>query len=73
MNIQRCLIQIYDNSNGSLFIRVLYDGMDVTSYLSFCKNELIDSLCPATLFQSYFDTFLQNFLGISSVSEVCKD
>ncbi|PAV65289.1 hypothetical protein WR25_13029 [Diploscapter pachys] len=69
----RMVFEIYDNSNGSFFIRVLYDGVDVTSHLSFCKNKLIDSLCPATLFQNYFDTFLQNFLGISSVSEVCKD
>ena len=67
------IFEAYDQPESPLLVRVLYDGADVTSHLSFCRDKLIDGLCPASALQNYVNNFIKNTLGVSSIAEVCKD
>ncbi|PAV89677.1 hypothetical protein WR25_16694 [Diploscapter pachys] len=69
----RMVFEAYDQPESPLLVRLLYDGVDVTSHLSFCRDKLIDGLCPASALQNYVNNFIKNTLGVSSIAEVCKD
>ncbi|XP_013791443.1 2-phosphoxylose phosphatase 1-like [Limulus polyphemus] len=87
--VSRIIFELYKSNNTSLtsvsnyFIRILFNGKDITKYAPFCKNvtkitkgqlngNLFSLLCPV---ENFFDfvsnSYFHNF-GVSSFSEACR-
>uniref|UniRef100_A0A7E4VA02 2-phosphoxylose phosphatase 1 n=1 Tax=Panagrellus redivivus TaxID=6233 RepID=A0A7E4VA02_PANRE len=74
----RLVFEVYEKTDQTtsdvdwLFLRVLYNGVDHTTNLSFCKT-FVDGLCPANAFEKFARSeMLPTFSGEASVSAICE-
>ncbi|ELT92533.1 hypothetical protein CAPTEDRAFT_92537 [Capitella teleta] len=70
----RLALETWRNHDNEHFIRVVYNGEDVTSSLRLCDHdELVDGLCPLDKF-IYFVRYKDiQFFGKSSYAEACGE
>ena len=71
----RIVLELYESEAhkyiDKYYIRILYNGQDVTQSVKFCKGKLFKGLCNFTLFYDFvFNEILQQF-GYTSYSDVC--
>ena len=71
----RIVLELFESDShkciDKYYIRILYNGQDVTKSVQFCKGKLFKGLCNFTLFYDFvFNEILQQF-GYTSYSDVC--
>ena len=57
--------------NSSLYFRLLYDGADRTSDLSFCSGNLYHNLCPVINLENFIKFQLFRIAQVDSLNELC--
>ncbi|CAD5211328.1 unnamed protein product [Bursaphelenchus okinawaensis] len=58
-------------SSESLFVRVLFNGVDQTVNVGFCSGHLIHGLCPAKKFESFASSGVLKHASLSSLRDIC--
>ena len=70
----RIVFELYSKAVSSgrrHFIRILYNGKDVTSKVIFCRDRTINGMCHLKYFIDFVSEDILRFLGVSKYSEAC--
>ena len=68
----RFIIETYSSSDNTFYIRVLYNGVDLTSSVIFCKSHLIHNMCPLQYFSDFAFRELFRIFKNASYKQICK-
>ncbi|CAL2040466.1 unnamed protein product [Caenorhabditis brenneri] len=68
----RVVFEIYETPEKSRFLRVLHDGVDITSSIHFCTR-LDHGLCPVADLQQFLQERIFEMAGFKSFQDICKD
>uniref|UniRef100_A0A914WFU2 Uncharacterized protein n=1 Tax=Plectus sambesii TaxID=2011161 RepID=A0A914WFU2_9BILA len=72
----RLVFEVYQRRtaviNDSLFVRVLFNGVDRTGDLPFCSN-LHEGLCSARQFETFVKTALFQLVSVDGLQQLCSN
>ena len=64
--------QIYETTENAKFLRVVYDGEDITTSVKFCKN-LEYGLCPVSDLKLFMEKGIFEMAGFEKFEQICTD
>jgi hypothetical protein len=70
----RIVFELYSSKGSEVkyYIKVLFNGKDVTKYVRFCKEKLLGGLCPFERFLNFVQVEnLQEMFGVENYGEAC--
>ncbi|KHJ97634.1 histidine acid phosphatase, partial [Oesophagostomum dentatum] len=72
----RIVVEYYEaagssSTKHSILLRFIYNGVDITKKVNFCKTALKSKLCPAQLLEDFVQNKIFSSLGIASLKDIC--
>ncbi|EFO93660.1 hypothetical protein CRE_12796 [Caenorhabditis remanei] len=68
----RLIFEIYETTENTKFLRVVYDGEDITTSVKFCKN-LEYGLCPVSDLKLFMEKGIFEMAGFETFEQICTD
>jgi hypothetical protein len=71
----RVVMELYENENDlteeKYFLKFLYNGLDKTEKVVFCKNKTLNGLCKLKLFSDFITHEILNRFGYRDYGDAC--
>nr|CAB3219783.1 acid phosphatase-like protein 2 [Phallusia mammillata] len=67
----RLVFELWENKVGQHFIKILFNGVDVTRQVSFCTKDADKPFCTYAMFEEFVSSGIAKLLGFKSRAEAC--